>query len=175
MSSLPHRIPTRLLSASAIVVLASSALIMTTALPASAADRNGCSANVQNPHFSNSHGGIDVTAKWKCSDVTTTIYLAANRFVGGVGFWLWLCPNKPPKSESYLNNSANGCHVKGVNHEDISLTTSGKTISRTSPPLSHAAAHGSGWWIACSIWASNGPGGLSAKHTTFGNAVELSG
>ena len=112
-----------------------------------------------------------MTGTWKCSDVSTTIYLNPNRFVGGVGFWLWLCPRQPPKSESYLNNPANHCTVKGVSHEDISLTKSGVTVARTAPPPSQPAAHGTGWWIACSIWVSNGPHGLGSKVTSFSNAV----
>ena len=170
MTNIKSRIPARLLLIMMLILSGSSALVMGTA-SAAFAETNSCSANIQNPHDSASHGGADVTGTWKCSSVTTTIYLAANRFVGGVGFWLWLCPRKPPQSESYLNNSANHCTVKGVSHENITLTKSGVTVARTAPPPSQPAAHGTGWWIACSIWVSNGPHGLGSKVTSFSNAV----
>ncbi len=49
---------------------------ITVASPATAfaADVNGCSANVQKAHYSSSHGGIDLTAVWTCTD-TSTIYM----------------------------------------------------------------------------------------------------
>lgn len=170
MINIRHRISARLLLVTMLVLSGTGAIVVATAAPAFA-ELNSCSANIQNPHDSASHGGADVTGTWKCADVSTTIYLEPNRFVGGVGFWLWLCPRKPPKSESYLNNSANHCKVVGVNHENISLTKAGRTVARTAPPPAKRAAHGTGWWIACSIWVSNGPKGLGGKVTSFSNAV----
>jgi len=129
---------------------------------------NGCSANVQNPHVSDSHGGIDVTATFKCADVPTNIDLLSP---GGLA--LWNCPSQPSRSLSYLEAH---CNIVGFNQENpVKITRAGKGGQqfRTAPPMSHPAAHGHGWWIATAIWQSHGPNGTGTKTTDIGNAVPL--
>jgi hypothetical protein len=136
---------------------------------ASAREDNGCSANVQNPHISNSHGGIDVTATFRCDDVPTQIDLLSP---GGLA--LWNCQTKPTRSLSYLENN---CNIVGHNQENpVNITKAGKGGQqfRTAPPLSDPAAHGHGWWIATAIWQSHGPNGTGTKTTDIGNAAPIS-
>lgn len=86
------------------------------------------------------------------------------------GFYLWVCPNYPQSSESYLNNSANHCVIKGFNNDTIRVSSATTTYTLYVPPGgagSGTGAHGAGYWIACAQWFSDGPGGGSNTHTTF--------
>jgi hypothetical protein len=150
-------------------VIAFCSLTLTPAATATARGNNDCSANVQNPHFSQSHGGIDVTATFECERVPTKIYLLSP---GGLA--LWNCVNKPQRSLSYLEDH---CNIVGTNQENpVDITRAGHKYrqSRTAPPLADPPAHGHGWWIGSAIWQSHGPGGTGAKTTDIGNAVPLS-
>jgi len=167
---MPIRRPqlSKLIISAALSGLFAAALVFSTAVPAAAADINGCSANVQNPHWSNGAGGHISKANWSCTRVPTLISLDP---IGGYGYYLWLCPSKPPKSESYL--SAN-CTVKGENYEDINATST-RAYTRYVPPASQPGAHGTGWYIACATWQTRGPGGVGGLRVTFSNAVHLTG
>lgn len=134
---------------------------------------NGCNVTIDNPHFSSGAGGIIAKGRFSCTDVPSTIHINGNR---GTSFLLWLCPNKPPKSESYLYNPANGCTPKGSNTDNVSATSSGTTYTRYVPPSSQGGAHGNGWWISCSTWYSSGPNGTDlGNFVTFSNPEPLSG
>jgi len=135
------------------------------------AEVNGCSANIQNPHVSQSHGGIDVTGVWKCSEVPTTIQF---NFTASGGLFLFLCPEKGRSTETWVTNH---CTIKGINADDIPITTAGNSGAkdRVAPHTAEPAAHGSGWWIACATWRSVGPSGTSPKHVKFSNWVQISG
>ena|ERR1051326_150443 len=127
---------------------------------------NGCHANVQNPHISDSHGGIDVTATWYCTTAPVDIYLLTP---GGLA--LWNCQNSPQRSLSWLEAN---CEINGYNQENpVSLPTANKSAFRTAPPLSDPAACGQGYWIASAIWQSHGPNGTGAKTTDIGNGVPI--
>jgi hypothetical protein len=144
-----------------------------TALP-SRADPNGCAtANVQNPHITNSHPGgpgVDATAVWQCIQVPTTIWLTGDGFL-----YLWVCPNNDggAKDEAWIGSH---CTNKGANYNSFVITVAGKNGSkdRVVPHKTDPAAHGSGWWIACTVWYSEGPGGTSSDHgPTFSNWVQI--
>ena len=167
------RVLTFTVVASAVVILTASASPASAAAPSFA--NNMCHANVQNAHVSQSHGGVDLTATWFCDVAPVSIDLSSGPLNGTVaGLFIWLCPSPPQKSEAYLDSH---CTLKGANHEDIRLTRAGKAhkASRTTPPLSHPPAHGSGWWVGCATWQSHGPHGAGAPATTFGNIVPLTG
>lgn len=149
------------------VLLPVIAASLAIAVPTASAD-NGCTANVQNPHVSASHGGIDVTAVWQCTLVPTTIEF---------GFFnLWVCPTNDngAKDETWITTY---CTIKGYNNANFTITVPGSNgaTDRVAPPKSNPAAHGAPWWIACTNWRSDGPGGTSGWHLQFSNWVELSG
>jgi len=135
------------------------------------AELNGCSANIQNPHFSASHGGIDVTGVWQCNEVPTTIEFLT---VPAGGFFLFLCSERGKRTEAWV--TAN-CSIQGSTANSIQITTAGQNGAkdRVAPPTNEPAAHGSGWWVACAAWRSNGPSGGSAKHVNFSNWVQITG
>jgi hypothetical protein len=134
-------------------------------------DKNGCEVNVQNPHFSQSHGGIDITATWTCSHVPSTVFLGSTT----TSLVLWVCPHRPEQSEAYLTDASHHCIVEGVNRENIQVKKTKVKHARTAPPPSQPAAHGNGWWIACTTWYSKGPNGTSEDRTNFSRAVQLNG
>lgn len=134
-----------------------------------AADINSCSANVQNPHYSISHGGIDVTATYECS----TLHPLLTVFVDYV--YLWVCPSSPQKNETYLQEH---CTSKGANSNVLgfAITKTNFKYPLTAPAPSSPAAHGSGFWLACSLWYSySKTHGTGPKILNFSNIVELSG
>lgn len=145
--------------------------LLASASTALASDKNMCSANINNPHFSSGAGGAIVKGQWSCLDTPTTIFLDGTN--GSVFFNLWLCTDKEPtKSEFYLESDSN-CSVKGVNGQNITITGP-SAVTRTAPPSPEPGAHGTGWWVACAVWVSQGPLGLGSPVTTFSNVVEFS-
>jgi hypothetical protein len=134
-----------------------------------AADVNGCfiDGGVQNPHYSVGAGGIVSTASWRCSSVPATINLSA---VGETGFWLWLCPSPAPPDEAWI--SAN-CTEMGDNFNDILITNPYIDYNVHAP--AGAGAHGTGWWIACTMWYSQGQNGRGNTTLEFSNSVWVSG
>lgn len=136
-----------------------------------ASDKNMCSANINNPHFSSGAGGAIVKGQWSCLDAPTTIFLDFSH--GSSDFNLWLCTDKAPElSENYLTGDVN-CKIKGFNTQNITITGPG-SVTRTAPPAPQPGAHGKGWWVACAVWVSVGPLGTSSPNTTFSFAVEFS-
>ena len=109
------------------------------------------------------HGGIDVTATWNCRNVPTTI---------GQGLNLWLCPLPAPADEAWI---VGNCTPKGFNGDSVHATVTKKKYSKTAPPVAQPAAHGNGWWIACTLWSSNGPGGQTTSRYAFSRSMELNG
>lgn len=157
----------RFIAAATLCFAGSAFLIVLNAAPALAADVNGCTANVQNPHYSSGAGGNIAKATWVCSKVPTTINIG----YGVGGFWLWRCPNEPPKSEYYLGQN---CTIVGFDGSSISITRANTQYTRYAPPSGTPGARGRGWYMACTTWRSQGPGGTSGTVTTFSNAVFLS-
>lgn len=150
------------------VLLGAIAASLAVAVPSASASGNGCSVNIQNPHYSVSHGGIDTTAVWTCSLVPTTIEFGF--------YFLWVCPTNDggAKDETWITNN---CTFKGSNDADFTITVAGSNgaTDRVVPPKSNPAAHGTGWWISCSNWRSNGPAGTSGWHLNFSNWAYVSG
>jgi hypothetical protein len=153
------------------MVIAASLMFFVASALGSLPDTNGCDANIQNPHYSNTHGGIDVTGVWTCTKVPTTIEMGY--------FDLWLCPvdygEKNLAAEDWIINH---CTFKGSNDGNFNVTIAGSAGAqdRTVPSKYVAAAHGTGWWIACTIWHSVGPGGTSEDHgPMFSNWIYISG
>jgi hypothetical protein len=132
-----------------------------------AADRNGCSNTIENPHYSSGALGIIAKGHWSCTSAPTVIYLSGER-----GFFLWLCPSNPPKDELWISSH---CTQKGRNGTDFTISQANTDYVRYVPPSSLPGAHGTGYWIACSMWQSGGYQGTSDVHTVFSNAVYLSG
>jgi len=161
----------RSIAAAAVICLVGSVGLITvttaTAAEAVALAGNGCSASVQNPHYSSGAGGNIAKATWSCSRVPTTINIS----YGVGGFWLWRCPNEPPKSETYLGEN---CTIVGYTGENVSVTKANTTYTRYAPPSGTPGARGAGWYMACTTWRSQGPGGTGGISTTFSNAVHLS-
>lgn len=156
------------------ILLAASAaaicgITVTVSVSASVNETNGCSANVQNPHYSKSHGGVDVTATWSCTTAPVSIDL-----LNPGGLALWNCPGgEPSKSLSYLEDN---CNIVGTNTESpIDLPTARKSAFRTSPPLSKPAAQGHGWFIGSAVWQSHGPNGTGPQITDIGNPSQPNG
>jgi hypothetical protein len=136
-----------------------------------AADKNMCSASIDNPHVSSGAGGAIVKGQWSCLDTPTTIYLDGSH--SSSALTLWLCTDKSPqKTEAYLTSESN-CFIVGTNGENITLTGTG-SVTRTAPPAPQPGAHGNGWWVACAVWISVGPLGTSSPNTTFSNVVKFS-
>jgi hypothetical protein len=134
------------------------------ASPALAKDKNGCNAKIDTPHFSTGAGGVIVKGRWSCTAVPTNVFLGTRT----TGLFLWLCPQQPQPSESYLGDPSNHCVIKTNNIEDIFVKVADRTYTRYAPPQGQPGVHGSGYWIACSVWYSSGPNGTSSDITTFG-------
>jgi hypothetical protein len=145
--------------------------VLFTASPAFATDKNGCNAHINTPHFSTGAGGVIVKGKYDCTSVPTTIFLGTRT----TGLYLWLCPHQPQPSESYLTNSNNHCSIRGANFGDVHVRVAGRIYTRYAPPGGQPGAHGSGYWVACSVWYSSGPNGTSSDTTSFGPIWQGSG
>ena len=78
------------------ITVASCALVLVPASAVTIHETNGCVPNVQNPHDSQSHGGIDVTATFYCDSVPTQIDLLSP---GGLA--LWNCPTNRQQNHDY--------------------------------------------------------------------------
>jgi hypothetical protein len=171
MSTLGRRFKSSAAAAAAVICFIGSAALITltttTAAEAAALVSNGCTASVQNPHYSSGAGGNIAKATWACSRVPTTINIS----YGVGGFWLWRCPNQPPKSESYLGQN---CTIVGYTGQNVSVTKANTSYTRYAPPSGTPGARGAGWYMACTTWRSQGPGGTGSISTTFSNAVHLS-
>src|SRR3989442_1572482 len=104
--------------------------IIVRALPA-LAEINWCTVNVQDPHYSSSHGGIDITAVWACGKVPTTIHLDNLNPLDALYPYLdlWLCPNNDggAKDENWLINN---CTLKGANNYYVTITVAGSNGSK---------------------------------------------
>jgi hypothetical protein len=118
------------------------------------------SANLQTPHYSTGAGGVIAKANWSCTYVPTTVFLNT----ATTGYWLWVCPSQGQDSESWIESN---CTFKGGNHENIDATVSGQQYTRYVPPAGQPGAHGTGYWISCSIWYSSGPKGTDSDRTQF--------
>ncbi len=131
------------------------------------ADVNDCfiRGGVQNPHNSDTAGGIVSTAFWDCNLVPSVINLSSI----DTGYFLYLCPTQPFPDVDGIQWA---CTFMGSNRNDISFTAAGEEIVHAPPG---PGAHGSGWWIAWATWFSTGPNGVGATVTEFSNAVPLSG
>jgi hypothetical protein len=130
---------------------------------------NGCSANVQNPHYSASAGGIVVKTVDTCTYGPTEVV----RDVGAQGLYLWLCPSAGQKSEVWITTN---CSADGwVNYTNCYLAVGGDSCTRTAPTPGVPPAHGTGYWVACETFSSNGPNGQSQNHTYFSNFVFATG
>jgi hypothetical protein len=133
-----------------------------------AADVNGCfiRGDVQWPHYSYGSGGVVSDAYWQCSSVPSTINLSALE----TGFYLWLCPEQALPDENWILNN---CTFQGGDFYDIFITTPNQDYIRHAP--AGAGAHGTGWWIACAIWYSQGPNGRGSTIMQFSPSVWVSG
>jgi hypothetical protein len=134
------------------------------------ADKNGCSANVQNAHWSTTHGsgGIDLTATWTCSNTSTIILNPTGESEGYLV--IWGCGQTKPQPE-YTYVIAN-CSPDGVNSESPFTVDAGDQVSRTAPPLADPPLSGVQWWIGSVSWESQGPDGTATTLNQFGNAAE---
>jgi hypothetical protein len=136
-----------------------------------AADQNGCSVTIDNPHASSGAAGVIAKGRFQCSHVPSTIYINGSR---STSFLLWLCPRQPPKDEGYLTLPYNGCSVKGSDGSNVAATVANTVYTRYVPPGGTQGAHGNGWWIACAVWYSHGPLGTPVGNiTTFSNPVQI--
>lgn len=136
-----------------------------------ASDKNGCSAAIDNPHNSSGAGGVIAKGRWECNDTPTTIFL--NFTHGSAGLNLWLCTDKEPeKTETYLEDDSS-CFIWGSNDSNIRITLPEVTYTLYVPPSGEIAGAGEGWWVACAVWASQGPGGTGSPVTTFSNVVYI--
>jgi len=106
-------------------------------------------------------GGVLAKATWDCKYVPTTVHLGTKT----TGYWLWVCPTSPEKNEQWL---ALNCNLVGANGENINVRRSGHDYTRIVPPSPLPPAHGSGYWITCSIWYSSGPIGTDSDRLQFG-------
>jgi len=153
------------------IVAALALFLLVNASVAFATDMvNRCTARVQDPHFSSGAGGIIVKADWRCGRVPTTI--ALSDVARTTGLMLFLCPSKPPKDEVWVPTN---CVGKGENHVDVPISVANAWRTRYAPPQGSPGAHGNGWWIACTVWYSRGPGGTSANQMSWSNALLLTG
>jgi hypothetical protein len=114
-----------------------------------AADRNGCSNTIDNPHYSSGALGVIAKGHWSCTVAPATIYLSGER-----GFFLWLCPTQPPKDETWITSH---CNQKGRNGTDFTISQANTDYVRYVPPSGQPGGTGTGWWIACSMWQSARP------------------
>lgn len=167
----------RALVAAAIATVGVAGTLVATNAPASAtvsasaAGSNGCTTEVDNPHFSSGAPGIIAKAYWTCEEVPTTIYLDVND--GNVlGFYLFLCTTASPEhSLVWLDDN---CTQKGLNISNLLVSTANtKSAARYVPPSDDEGAQGSGYWIAVANWQPVGPGGTGAVEYTFSNTVPL--
>ena len=145
-------------------------ILLQSADPAGAAstDKNGCSANLQTPHYSTGAGGVIAKANYSCTYVPSTVYLGTRT----TGYWLWVCPSKGPDDESWI---VQNCRFINGNIENVYATVSGGENIRYVPPAGNPPGHGSGWWISCSQWYSSGPKGVSSDRLDFSAWWEGSG
>jgi hypothetical protein len=144
--------------------------LLASAGTAFASDKNMCSASIANPHVSTGAGGVIAKGQWSCLDTPTTIFLDFTH--GSAGLNLWLCTDKAPeKTETYLEDDGN-CIIWGSNYENIKLTGP-SSVTRSVPPSPEPGGIGDGWWVACAVWASQGPLGTGSPVTTFSNVVYI--
>lgn len=153
----------------ALTSVSSAASVTGHATPA--ADANGCSVSIQDPHWSNGADGHIDKATWKCSKVPTTVTLSGF-VVLQRGFYLWLCRSKPRDSIIWLGQH---CKVVGSSHENLELTARHKSGTRTVPPAPAKGARGTGWYIGYALWQSHGPHGAGKNITSYGPAKHLTG
>lgn len=133
------------------------------------AEANGCSVNVNNLHVSTGAGGVISKGFWSCERVPTDIILDTSQLDGCTQ---WVCPtdNNGAKDEDWISSH---CTNKGATYVDFTIYTAFKSYTRYTPPSGQPGAHGSGHWISCAQWHSNGPNGPSSQHTNFSNWVQI--
>src|SRR5215470_13742380 len=151
------------MTAAGLAATVAAGFMLFAASPASAADRNGCSATIDTPHVSTGAGGVIAKGRWQCTSVPTTVFLST----ATTGLLLWLCPQNPQPSESYLTNPNNHCNAMGYNFGDFDVDVAGQTYTRWVPPQGTPGAHGSGYWVACAVWFTPGPNGQGQDRKTF--------
>jgi hypothetical protein len=135
------------------VLAAVNVLVLVPTTAAHADDENGCNVNVQYPHYSEFHGGIDVSAVWNCTEYEFAATIHQSLF-------LWLCAEEPPQDEPWIEAN---CTLAGRNIDD----GQGPYVVRTAPHPGEAAAHGDGWWISCTSWYSTGVMGDGTRQMNF--------
>jgi len=119
-----------------------------------AVDAGDCLSTVENPHFSRGAGGVIVKARYGCANVGR---------LNGV-LQLFLCSTRPPRDEQYI---ATQCTVKGYDNFDFDPVNN-NVYTRYAPRLSRPGAHGTGWWVGCTIYNA-GPN----RHTLIGDTVYI--
>lgn len=140
--------------------------LVSQASPAAAADQNGCDANVQNPHYSSSHGGYDVTVTYKCDTINRDIQALAI---------LWKCQTTPPIINGIPDKGwlANNCDFWD-NNRDFSVTKKNYQYPITAPAPTDPAAGGSGYYVGETTWRSYSyENNWTDYKTQFGNVVYL--
>jgi hypothetical protein len=119
-----------------------------------------CGVVVQNPHYSSGAGGVIAKFNFSCDPGVSTI---------GYSLFLFLCSSSP-QGQPESSWGAYGCAIKSE--------TSG---SVTSPPLSFTryipatgGDHGTGYWIACTVYSYTVKGVYYGSYTQAGNAQFVS-
>src|SRR5439155_26794372 len=124
------------------------------------ADGNGCLTTVmETPHILVGAGGVIAKSTSQCSLVPSTLH-----FTSPDGFFLWVCPTDPPHDEGWL---ATHCTNKGITNTNISVTKANTGYTNYVPATGLPGAHGTGYWIACSMWYSTGPNGTGTGRLYF--------
>lgn len=120
------------------VIILAALLSVLVATPAYAAS---CSAAAHNPHYSTGAGGIIAKGQGWCDNLSSGDDIK-------VEVVLFLCDHYPSVTESYLQNN---CTEKGHGIRTIYNATSGKKYTEYAPPSYLGGAHGTGYWVACSV------------------------
>jgi hypothetical protein len=121
-----------------------------------AADVNGCTATVDNPHYSVNARGVIVKSRFSCTKngVEIRIY-----------FRLWWCGNTQPQNNK--NWLAANCADAGTNRHGIKWTTAGDKYTRYAPPDFGLASNTRGWYHGRLEWESQKGTTVSAVHVKF--------
>jgi hypothetical protein len=137
-----------------LVVVVAALVVVAFPSPSSAADVNGCTASVDNPHYSSGARGVIVKARFSCTK--NAVYI--NQFLK-----LWWCGEKQPqKNKNWL---ASNCANAGTNNHDIDGTTAGVTYTRYAP--TSFASTTRGWYIGRLEWESTKGTTKSTVHVRF--------
>lgn len=134
-------------------LLVAIAVLAGTSSPVWAGDQPGplgppvCNVYADSPHDSSGAGGVIAKSRFSCVQAEARTYT-------DVEMYLFLCTSKPSGPESGWDQF--GCVQKKYAYYSSVSVPAGATRTRYVPPTGQTGAHGTGWWIQCTIYDPSG-------------------